>query len=178
MWWPVPGVRYISLATRDKSPWPLIGPLAARLASDWLMPSPGRSYQWQSLHHKTITLLHILMVTKTQQMVRCHPGLTRLQTHQQRMQYKDFSRATSSFQEEWNDVKTPETTQKQVWASPGVLPGDHNHLICLSDKNMKLLYPFLTRGDETKNPEMYLWSYGGRRPLMALFISTESPGRW
>ena len=33
-----------------------------------------------------------------------------------------------------NDVKTPETTQKQVWASPGVLPGDHNHLICLSDK--------------------------------------------
>ena len=160
MWWPVPGVRYISLATRDKSPWPLIGPLAARLASDWLMPSPGRSYQWQSLqHHKTITLLHILMVTKTQQMVRCHPGLTRLQTHQQRMQYKDFSRATSSFQDEWNDVKTPETTQKQVWASPGVLPGDHNHLICLSDKNMKLLsIPYKRRWNkESGDVPLKLW---------------------
>ena len=90
MWWPVPGVRYISLATRDVSPRPLIGQPGARLASDWLVVSPGGSYQWQSLHHKTITLLHILMVTKTQQMVRCHPSLTRLQTLQQKMQDKDI----------------------------------------------------------------------------------------
>ena len=90
MWWPVPGVRYISLATRDVSPRPLIGQPGARLASDWPVVSPGGSYQWQSLHHKTITLLHILMVTKTQQMVRCHPGLTRLQTLQQKMQDKDI----------------------------------------------------------------------------------------
>ena len=76
MWWPVPGVRYISLTTRDMSPRPLIGQSAAELASDWLMLVPGESYQWQSLHHKTITLLHILMVTKTQQMVRCHPDQT------------------------------------------------------------------------------------------------------
>ena len=105
MWWPVPGVRYISLATRDMSPWPPIGQSGAWLASDWLKLSPGVSYQWQSLHHKTITLLHILMVTKTQQMVRCHPGLTRLQTpekaHNQKMQCSDkhkiFSLATSVY---------------------------------------------------------------------------------
>ena len=58
-----------------------------------------------------------------------------------------------------NDVKTPETTQKQVWASPGVLPGDHNHLICLSDKNMKLLsIPYKRRWNkESCDVPLKLW---------------------
>ena len=194
MWWPVPGVRYISLATRDMSPWPLIGQSGAWLASDWLKLSPGVSYQWQSLHHKTITLLHILMVTKTQQMVRCHPGLTRLQTpekaHNQKMQCSDkhniFSPATylsiPNLYKTWLVKMMREHRDQRPhrnMSGPGALPAVDNHLICLSDKTWIILkyniHPFL--GRETKNTVRCSWSYGSRGPLMVLFVRPVSTRR-
>lgn len=75
------------------------------------------------------------------------------------------------------DVRTPETTQKHVWAPPGAWPGAYNHLICLSDKNMKLLSIRSLRGKKQRILWWHLRSDVGRRPLMSPFIRTVNTRR-